>query len=186
MNKMLKLLVNNEFYHRRSIRLEDYDYTLAGAYFITLCTFDRKNLFGNIIRGEMKYNDAGKMVQRIWSEIPKFYSKVDIDEFIIMPNHVHGIIILVGADYRVCPKPLSLPDVIQRFKSLTTTKYRNEFADSTFTGKLWQRNYYEHIIRNEKSLNLIREYIFENPRLWESDRENPMATLKKKREFWEK
>ena len=84
-------------HHRRSIRLKGYDYSQAGAYFITLCAQDRECLFGEVVDGEMRLNDAGRMIESVWNEIPLFYPGVDIDEFAVMPNHVHGIVILAGA-----------------------------------------------------------------------------------------
>jgi REP element-mobilizing transposase RayT len=177
---------------RRSIRLPDYDYSQAGAYFVTVCTNGRKCLFGDIADGGVRLSDAGKMVESVWIDIPKHYSGVNVDAFVAMPNHMHGIILLgVGAGPCACPdeKPkmgqprgvaptILLPDVVQRFKSLTTTKYMNGVRLDywpPFRGRLWQRNYYEHVIRNENELTLIREYILNNPTKWAFDRENPGA-----------
>jgi REP element-mobilizing transposase RayT len=191
-----------ERHHRRSIRLKGYDYRQAGAYFVTICTQDRAFLFGQVVHDEMQLNDAGKMVYDVWNDLPAFYPGVQTDAFIVMPNHIHGIIILVGADPRVCPAQpsvgvgpcaypgqpqemgqpqgvaptLGLPDVVHRFKTMTTKRYADgvkRLGWEPFRGRLWQRNYYEHIIRNEESLNRIREYILTNPMRWELDRENP-------------
>jgi REP element-mobilizing transposase RayT len=189
--------------HRRSIRLKGYDYHQAGAYFVTVCTQDRACLFGEVIGGEMRLNEAGQMVHDIWNDLPSFYPGVQTDAFIVMPNHMHGIIILVGAgpraclaqppvgaDPRVCPHQqpqgtgqpqgvaptLALPDVVHRFKTMTTKRYADgvkQLGWEPFRGRLWQRNYYEHIIRDEKSLNRIREYIVTNPMRWAIDNENP-------------
>ena len=193
-----------ERHHRRSIRLKGYDYTQPGAYFITICTQDRAYLFGEVVDGEMRLNNAGRMVQDVWNDLPTFYPGVQTDAFIVMPNHIHGIIILVGAGPRACPNPgpracpnpgcpdemgqprdmgqprgvaptMSLPDVVHRFKTMTTKRYIDgvkQFGWTPFRGRLWQRNYYEHIIRNEESLNRIREYILTNPMRWTLDREN--------------
>jgi len=87
---------NPNIHNRRSIRLKGYDYSQAGAYFVTICTQNRKYMFGHVVDGEMVLNDAGRMVQTVWDEIPKFYHGIEIDEFVIMPDHVHGIIVLVG------------------------------------------------------------------------------------------
>jgi len=186
-----------ERHHRRSIRLKGYDYRQAGAYFVTICTQDRAFLFGQVVHDEMQLNDAGKMVYDVWNDLPAFYPGVQTDAFIVMPNHIHGIIILVGADPRACPDSgpracpgqpqelgqpqgvaptLGLPDVVHRFKTMTTKRYADgvkRFGWEPFRGRLWQRNYYEHIIRNEESLNRIREYILTNPMRWELDRKNP-------------
>jgi len=181
---------NPECHHRRSIRLKGYDYSRPGAYFITICTQDRACLFGEVVDGEMRLNDAGQMVQDVWDELPAFYPGVQTDAFIVMPNHIHGIIILVGADPCVCPNTgqtigqpqgvaptrLSLPDVVHRFKTMTTKRYIDgvkKFGWTPFRRRLWQRNYYEHIIRNDHALQRIREYIWTNPLRWHLDRENP-------------
>ncbi len=195
-------------HHRRSIRLQEFDYTSPGWYFVTICTDHRHCIFGDVVNGEMRLNDAGLMVERVWCELPDQYQGVDIDEHVVMPNHFHGIIVLtdsVGAGPRACPdgsvpqqgdsgdlqgvaktntvQPqrvaptrLSLPDVVHRFKTMTTTKYIigvKQHNWPQFRGKLWQRNYYEHIIRNERELQKIHEYIIHNPLKWEEDRENP-------------
>ncbi|HPN32919.1 MAG TPA: hypothetical protein PK843_00255 [bacterium] len=91
-------------HHRRSIRLKGYDYSQAGAYFVTICTQNRQCLFGDVTDGEMRLNAAGQMVQSVWDELPLFYPGVDIDEFVVLPNHVHGIVILVGAAPRGRPE----------------------------------------------------------------------------------
>ncbi len=182
-----------EKHHRRSIRLKNYDYSRAGAYFVTVCTQNRECIFGSIDDGKMVFTEHGYMVHRIWNELSIKYSDIEIDEFVVMPNHIHGIIILpVGAGPRACPNTeqskkkgqpqgvaptrLSLADVVHHFKSFTTAQYRIGIKHSdwqSFSGKLWQRNYYEHIIRNENDLNSIREYIRYNPLKWDEDEENP-------------
>lgn len=196
------MMFHPERYHRRSIRLKGYDYRQAGAYFVTICTQDQAFLFGQVAHGEMRLNEAGKMVCDVWNDLPAFYPGVQTDAFIVMPNHIHGIIILVGADPRVCPAQpsvgvgpraypgqpqemgqpqgvaptLGLPDVVHRFKTMTTKRYADgvkRLGWEPFRGRLWQRNYYEHIIRNEEYLDRIREYILTNPMRWALDRENP-------------
>jgi len=186
-----------ERHHRRSIRLKGYDYRQAGAYFVTICTQDRAFLFGQVVHDEMQLNDAGKMVYDVWNDLPAFYPGVQTDAFIVMPNHIHGIIILVGADPRVCSDSgppacpgqpqelgqpqgvapaLGLPDIVHRFKTMTTRRYADgvkRLGWEPFRGRLWQRNYYERIIRNEESLNRIRGYILTNPMRWALARENP-------------
>lgn len=179
--------------HHRSTRLKEYDYTQAGAYYVSSNTQKRLPMFGNIVDGEMVLNDAGRMVQAVWEEIPAHYPGVEIDEFIVMPDHIHGIVILVESGPSARPQSgprtclgeqgpeepagevaqiLSLPDVMQRFKSLTTKRYIDgvkQHGWPPFPGKLWQRSYYEHIVRNEKDLNRIREYILQNPLKWGLD-----------------
>lgn len=181
---------NPDKHRRRSIRLKGYDYTQAGAYFVTICTQNRECLFGEIVEEEMRLNDAGQTVQSVWNELPCHYPGVEIDVFVVMPNHIHGTIVLmddhvVGATPCGClvpgqaqgPAPtMSLPDVVHRFKSLTTARFRHGVVQNNwhpFHGRLWQRNYYEHVIRNESELNRIREYIGANPARWEEDVENP-------------
>jgi putative transposase len=183
-------------YHRRSIRLPGYDYRSPGAYFVTICSQNRECILGSIIGGEMAQSDVGRMVERIWCEIPARYSGVDLDAFIVMPNHLHGIVLLVGAG--PCARPardvgpshghradtgqprgvaptLSLSDVVHRFKSLATARYLRAVRDEgwpSFAGRLWQRNYHEHIIRNEAEFEAIRQYVADNPSRWDDDPEN--------------
>lgn len=173
---------NPEIYHRHSIRLKGYDYSQAGAYFITICTQNRKCLFGEIVNAEMLLNDAGKMVEKWWYELKNKFPNMELDQYVVMPNHFHGIIqIIVGADLRVCPDNSGehtgspLHRMVQWFKTITTNEYIHNVKINNwqpFEGKLWQRNYYEHIIRNENELNHIREYIINNPLQWQFDREN--------------
>ncbi len=175
--------LDNHRCNRRSIRLGGYDYSRAGAYFVTICTQNRECLFGRIVNGKMILNDAGRMIQTGWDEIPSRYPGIDIGALQIMPNHIHGIVaIVVGAGPRACPdngqpqgaaSTMSLPDVVHRFKSMTTHEYINGVKQqgwTPFPRKLWQRNYWEHIVRNETELNRIREYIANNPVRWEFDR----------------
>lgn len=172
--------------NRRSLRLQGYDYSQPGAYFVTICTRNHLCLFGEIADGVMHLNNAGEMIQNIWNEIPCFYPGTEIDEWIIMPNHMHGILGLVGAGPRACPdrapsqgsrqqtgtKKLSLADLVHRFKSLSTKRYADGVKHSgwpSFAGRLWQRNYWERIIRDDAELDLTREYIRNNPAQWELD-----------------
>lgn len=171
---------NPEIHHRRSIRLYGYDYSQPGAYFITLCTHNRECLFGNIMDGKMVLNDVGKIAHQCWLEIPIHYPNVQLDEFIIMPNHIHGILIInddvvqniVGVQnieplqnkfQKIIPR--SIGSIIRGYK-IGVTKW---FRQNTDIYMIWQRNYYEHIIRNEIELNKIRKYILNNPINWELD-----------------
>jgi putative transposase len=179
-----------DIHHRRSRRLKGYDYSQAGAYFITVCTQNRECLLGDIPDGEMVPNDAGRMVQAVWDELPIRFPELELDTFTIMPNHVHGIIVLnpettgaraphtksVGAllaapspQGRASPAP-TLGDVMRVFKSISAIRV-NRIAMRT--GSLWQRNYYEHVIRDEDDLNRIRQYILDNPAHWAEDENNP-------------
>lgn len=174
-------------HHRRSLRLKDYDYTQAGAYFITICTHNRECLFGNVMDGEMQLNETGRIVADEWVKSGEIRNEIALDVWVVMPNHLHGIVIFadpIGAhgDAPLRPPgravlfrpPKSLGSMIAGFKS-ATTKRVNQSRQSP-GGKVWQRNYYEHIIRNEQSLARIREYIINNPLQWELDRENPANT----------
>jgi putative transposase len=238
-----------EKHHRRSIRLKGYDYTQPGAYFITICTHGRECLFGEIIDGEMHLNEAGQIVVQTWQDLPNHVPHVQLDAFVVMPNHVHGIIIIteraggigagfkparttmgpgsaadsgstagpgsVGADSEPAPtittgprsnagpglvgaglepapttmgpggpdpvgaglepaptrSSYGLPEIVRQFKTFSARRI-NELRGTPGT-PVWQRNYYEHIIRNEFSLNRIRQYIAENPARWDADQENP-------------
>lgn len=174
---------------RHSIRLKGYDYASQGAYFITIVTQSRKCLFGKIVDGEMILNEAGKMILEWWHELPNKFPNVILGAFIVMPNHFHGIISIQkngGADLCVCPEQTgehtgsprpdaSLPQIVQWFKTMTTNEYIRGVKQldwTPFIGKLWQRNYYEHIVRNEKELQRITDYILANLSRWNNDREN--------------
>ena len=162
---------------RHSIRLKGYDYSRVGAYFITICTHNRELLFGEI--------KTKMIIQKWWDKLPDKFPSIQIDQFIIMPNHIHGIIFItsVGADPSVCPNQgqshriaPTLATAVQWFKTMTTNDYIKVCRSRNtklFQKKLWQRNYYEHIIRNETDLSSIRQYITDNPAKWDEDEENP-------------
>ena len=159
-------------HNRRSIRLKGYDYTQEGAYYVTVCVQDRKCRFGNIQEGKMILNDAGTVVNDVWQWLGEQYGYVELDEFIVMPNHIHGIICINDAGRggsRTAPtmkiKPLG--QLIGAFKTVSTKQInmRRQISGD----QLWQRNYYEHIIRDEPDLIRIREYIINNPAQWEQD-----------------
>ena len=205
---------NQQYPKRKSIRLKEYDYSTPGYYFITICTKDKKCLFGEITDQGMKLNDAGRMVEKWFKEISKKYDRVICDEYVVMPNHFHGIIQIVGAD--LCVRPgfgnahdldlhldlnnignknkkqgrhtglplqdqnvnLSIHEILQWFKTMTTNQYIRGVKQSnwhSFNGKLWQRNYYEHVIRNDIDLDETREYITNNPKKWHLDKYNPIT-----------
>jgi len=176
-------------HHRRSIRLPHYDYTQAGAYFVTIVAWHRECLFGEIRNGEMMLSRYGEIVQKWWTEIPVHFPNVETGAFIIMPNHVHGIILIEERrgtvpvpDDDIYPHikggetpPLRMPtlgQIVAYFK-YKSTKEMN-LADNTGTvTKFWQRNYYEHIIRDDIDLHNKADYIDSNPLLWDQDDENP-------------
>jgi REP element-mobilizing transposase RayT len=172
-------------HHRRSIRLKGYDYTQAGAYFVTIVTQDRECLFGEVVEGEMRVNPFGEIVAWAWNDLPNHNPHVELDAFVVMPNHVHGIVLivddLVGAGSEPAPtmamvttRRHGLPEIVRQFKTFSAR--RINALRGTPGATVWQRNYYEHIIRNEASLNRIREYILTNPLRWHLDVENPNAT----------
>lgn len=162
-------------HHRQSLRLKGYDYSQSGAYFVTLCTLDRLCLFGSVVKDTVQLSNAGKMIQKIWEEMPAHYPGVEADRFIAMPNHVHGIIILKDKKSGQARGPTptkNLADIIHAYKSYTTAQYRHGVLNEEwepFKGRLWQRNYYEHVVRSEKELEQTREYILNNPMQWMMD-----------------
>lgn len=163
---------------RKTIRLKHFDYAQGGYYFITICTQNRQCFFGEDgvgagLRADPKCNAAGHMIKSAWHQIPHFYNTVELDEFVVMPNHIHGIIKLNGRPQRDAP---TISDIMNRFKSYTTAHYcygvkHNQWQ--SFDGKLWQRSFYDHVIRNDFDLLRVRQYIRNNPIKWDMDRNNP-------------
>ena len=199
------MVYNPNIHHRHSIRLKDYDYSQAGAYFITICAWQRECLFGEIVDGKMVLNDVGQIVKSVWSGLPEHFTKIHLDEYMIMPNHIHGILhinefvgdVEVKQDSSALPAfdlhgiqgkaggafalPLhpvrgsisgSVCSIVQNFKSVSTRKI-NKFRNNPGS-PVWQRNYYERVIRNEDELSRAREYVVNNPMKWELDKENPI------------
>ena len=175
--------LNPQKHHRRSIRLPDYDYSQPGAYFITIVTRGRECLFGDIEHCEMKLNDAGQIVWDVWKSLPSRYPQIGLGTAQVMPDHFHGIVnihqsaIPVGAIHE-SPLPewhdrrrMTLPLVVGYFK-MNTAKRINQIHGSEGI-PVWQRNYYEHIIRNEAEYNRIHIYIAANPTNWGTDDEHP-------------
>jgi putative transposase len=197
-----------DIHKRRSIRLKNYDYSQAGAYFITVCVSQRECLFGKIVNGVMVLNETGHILEKVWRGLPKHFTTIHLDEYSIMPNHFHGILHIneyagatgakqdspallclnyytnnrVIADRGKADEafalhlrgtaPGSLCSIVQNFKSVSTRKInrlRNKPGCS-----VWQRNYYERVIRNEDELFRAREYVIMNPLKWEQDKENPI------------
>jgi REP element-mobilizing transposase RayT len=210
---------NPNIHNRRSIRLKNYDYSGAGLYFITLCTVDRKNIFGEIINGEMHYNAFGAIANEEWENTPEIRKNISLGEYIIMPNHFHAII---SIDYRI-RKPdtnvlqyapnetqasfhspsQTIGAIIRGYKGATTKRINNLIRETrknkgestgvlqyaptsasakaptsaptknsslTGEGSIWQRNYYEHIIKSDKAYNNISNYIINNPLNWDKDK----------------
>ena len=158
-------------HHRRSIRLQGFDYTREGAYFVTVCTRNRGCLFGDVVEGEMRLNNAGRLVEAVWEGLSDHYPHVELDAWVIMPNHVHGIVMLVRAANTMRH---GLSEIVRAFKTFSAR--RINAMHGTPGAPVWQRNYYEHIIRNDDALQHIRQYISENPACWAEDAENPART----------
>ena len=168
-----------------SIRLKDWDYASTGYYFITLCTKNRKPFFGRIIKENVSLSNIGTVCKLYWSEIPHHFTDANIDAYIIMPNHIHGILIINEPNVETChgmslqqdpkknkfSKPMSgsLSVIINQFKSSVTRWCRK----NGYINFSWQSRFYDHIIRSERSLEKVREYITYNPLKWESDEYNP-------------
>ena len=161
---------NDPHPRRRSLRLPAYDYSQAGAYFITVCTQGRVTHFGEVIGCDVQLNEMGKIVQQTWDDLPTHYYGIRLDVFIVMPNHVHGIIVL--ADEPATRH--AIPEIVRGFKTFSARRV-NERADKR--GALWQRSYYEHVIRNEKALDRIGAYIANNPTRWAADPEHISPTV---------
>jgi putative transposase len=203
------------YLNRRSIRLRGYDYSQTGVYFVTICIHHRdQQLFGDVVDGKMVLNECGAIVQEEWHNTAKIRSYVVLDEFVVMPNHFHGIIQLTDRRGTACRAPLkpppdtnklgtasraqsespshcdhqgtarraptdtptgqfgkptngSIPTIVRAFKSVVSNRIHEKMPEFK-----WQRNYYEHIVRDDKSLFLIRQYIRNNPLAWASDSEN--------------
>ena len=160
---------------RSSLRLEGYDYGAWGPYSVSIVVDRRLRLFGDVVDEEMRLNAAGEMAESVWAALPRRFPAVRVDAFVVMPNHIHGIITIDQSD---ADKRVTLGDVISAYKSVTTVEYTRGVAAHgwpRFQGRLWQRNYYEHIIRDDRSLERIRAYILDNPARWPTDPENPSA-----------
>ncbi|HLF20317.1 MAG TPA: transposase [Bacteroidota bacterium] len=183
---------NPNNHDRRSTRLKGFDYSQPGKYFVTICTFDRECLFGEIAGQEMRLNEMGKVVQEEWLKTKDVRSNVDLDKFVVMPNHIHGILIIkgvnVGATCRVAPtknnpphslQSGSLGAIIGQFKSVAAKRINRIQGIGV---PVWQRGFHDRIIRNEQDLNRFRKYIQDNAANWHEDEENPGTERKNKSE----
>ncbi len=187
--------------HRKSIRLRDFDYSQPGAYFVTIVTHHRALLFGRIMEGEVQLSRRGKIARACWQEIPQHFPQTELGAFVLVPNHVHGILVLhdvaasnpssspvgaadqpppVGAQHAAplpaAPRgphvvPGSLSAIVRSYKAAVTHRIVQEFGPLP---RVWQRNYYEHVIRNADEWNRIHLYIEANPAAWDRDDENPV------------
>lgn len=184
-------------HHRRSIRLKEYDYSQSGAYAITICVYNRECILGEVVDGNVILSPMGAKAREFWLAIPGRFENVRLDECIVMPNHVHGIIVVTGKDTKAAeagcveavhapPRPaprepsmrtqrrqMLIPMIVGYFK-MNSAKAANLLRDTPGV-PVWQRNYYEHIIRTEAEWNAVRQYIVGNPLRWHEDEENPCA-----------
>jgi REP element-mobilizing transposase RayT len=182
-------------HHRRSIRLQEYDYTQAGGYYITVVTFQREHLFGEIQNAQIQLSNFGLVAKGQWEKLPKRFPNIELGAFVVMPNHIHGIIRILDRECwgtaedskssndelsRRAPmeqfgKPVkgSIPTIIRSYKSAVAL--RINLMRGTNGVPVWQRNYYEHVIRNHEDWDRIQRYIESNPSMWAEDNENPLS-----------
>ncbi|MDH7464446.1 hypothetical protein QEG73_24330 [Chitinophagaceae bacterium 26-R-25] len=165
---------NPNVHHRRSIRLQGYDYSQAGLYFITLCCHEKNHLFGKIENNQMLLNEAGAIAYDEWFKTPEVRPNVALAEFVVMPNHIHGIIIIKHSESvtqsainRFNGTSHTIGAIVRGYKSVVTQKINSTYEHPI---TVWQRNYYEHIIRTEESYHNIANYIINNPANWQNDR----------------
>jgi len=160
-------------HQRHSIRLLEHDYSQPGAYFVTVCTLNRVEMFGDVVDNEMVLNGYGRIVGECWRWLSAQYPYVRLDEWVVMPNHLHGVLILGETGVQTSSEPAgkSLGRLVGAFKTISTKRI-NE-ARCKVGGLVWQRDFYDHILRGEQDLNRIREYIAGNPHRWAEDEENP-------------
>jgi putative transposase len=160
-------------HHRRSIRLKGYDYTRVGGYFVTIVTHQRQHIFGEVVKGKMVLNEWGQVAQREWFRTAELRSYVELwdDEFVVMPNHVHGIIWMVNNESAASP----LGMIVRAYKSAVT--FAINVLENQRGAVLWQRNYYEHIIRDEDDFQIKRGYIIANPSKWGKDDHDDLNAL---------
>lgn len=178
-------------FDRRTIRLRGYDYSQPGVYFITVCARERESLFGQVVGNLMERNESGEIVSSYWGELANRYTEATLDAFVVMPNHMHGIVLvgairelplrgapargsslLTSSSDRLQRRNMLVPKMVGWFK-MNAAKQINHLRGAAGT-PVWQRNYWEHVIRDEESLNRIREYIATNPARWHLDAENPL------------
>jgi putative transposase len=172
-------MTNNDFPQRKSPRLPDTDYTQQGGYFVTICTHDRKHLFGHIDKtGVMHCNEFGEIVWDCWHDLPNHYQNIELGEFVVMPNHVHGIIFMIddtdlGEEKRDGLKPSptekrhGLPEIVRALKTFSARRINQKRGVKGVA--MWQRTFHDHFIRNETELNTLREYVLHNPARWAAD-----------------
>jgi putative transposase len=169
---------------RKSIRLKEYDYSQPGEYFITICTYDKKCVFGEVVEEKIRLSSIGKIAKKYWEEIPEHFLNVKLDEYVIMLNHVHGIVIITeGRDlinqiptrnnFPLMKNPKMTLGKVIRYNKARSSKHIHDSGHVDFR---WQSLFYDRIVRSEKELNNIRDYIANNPFKWYLDEENPNKT----------
>ena len=154
-------------HHRHSIRLKDYDYSQPGSYFVTICVHERVETFGKVLDGVMHLNENGNTTEAVWRKLSEWFPHVELDQFVIMPNHMHGIIILTDQSSRSEKPNPPLGQIVRAYKASTARRIRV----SGTPGFKWQRNYYEHIsrLRHQDELDRMRHYVINNPARWRED-----------------
>lgn len=183
-------MYNPDVHHRHSIRLREYDYSSAGAYFVTICAFQRECLFGEVNAGNVICSEAGIIIDDVWRGLVERFPSVVMSDHVVMPNHVHGIVVFTdarrGAACRAPDDPdlkakgaassaPTLGEVLRAFKSISAVSVNRVLGRQGIP--LWQRNYHEHIIRSEDDLANIRQYIANNPLKWDLDENNPVNLM---------
>lgn len=153
---------------RSSLRAEGFDYSTPGYYFVTICVQNKQHRFGKVVDGQMALSDAGLIVKAIWDSIPARFAQTEIDSFVVMPNHIHGIIGIGVQPGEISEDRPILGNIVRTFKAASTVKIKRE-TQGMFQ---WQKNYHDRIIRTERELEGIRKYIEANPGMWHLDREN--------------
>ena len=179
---------------RKQIRLKGCNYLDSGYYFITICSKNRENIFGNPVgaglasariknpthdnnssQNNMLLSPLGRIIDNQWKDIPNQYDNIELDHYVIMPNHIHGILVIHNQINRADARPApTIPDIICSFKSKCAVEYLKYIRQNNLniSAKIWQRSFYDHVVRNERSLNAIRKYIANNPENWENDIDN--------------
>ena len=160
--------VNDTLPQRKRLRMEGYDYSSAGCYFVTIVTNDRQCLFGDVTDGTMLLNDAGKTIDQATRDIEGYDDNITVPFYVVMPNHVHIMIMQTGNN--------AIPEIIRRYKSVTSCRYIEGVKTrgwQRFDGNLWQKSYFDHIIRNQRAHDYIAKYIIDNPQRWNKDNINP-------------
>jgi putative transposase len=171
---------------RSSLRLMNFDYSTAALYFLTVCTSARKTILGTVCEGMLQPSAMGRIVSECWFELPYHYARLELGAFVVMPNHIHGLISLhdpAGAGLRPAPTTATLSEIVGVFKSFSSRRIHATSASSP--KKIWQRGFYEHIVRNSDECEGINRYILQNPARWEFDRENPKAQNVADPDAWE-